>query len=99
MLCRGQEAGYSAILGGLVWVLPTLYFAYRVLFADIRKSVKSLVWSFYRAEITKLAFSAMLFVITVKLISVNTLTVLLAFLVAQISFWVASLFYLWLAVR
>jgi len=93
---NGTQAGYSALLGGATWILPNLYFTHKVF---IIRPAKELIAAFYRAEVIKLLLSGLLFVLVIKYLPVTALLVLLAYLLAQIVFWLTILFYLGLKVR
>lgn len=96
LVFKGVDAGYSTLLGGLVWVIPNFYFAQRIFVA---KPAKQLIGILYRAEVTKLLLSAVLFVIVIKFLAMTVLFVLITYLMAQLLFWLTILFYLGLNVR
>lgn len=96
---KGISAGCSAILGGIVWAIPNLYFAYKVFANSTEKSAKQLMWTFFQAEIFKLVLSAVLFVIVIKFFPVTALIVLLSYILAQLMFWIVTLVYLSLKSR
>lgn len=98
-LVKGLNAGYSALLGCGIWALPNLYFAKKVLTDNIAQSAKQLAQLFYRAEITKLLLSGVLFVLVIKFLPINTLAVLGAYLVAQLTFMISIWLYLGLQTR
>ncbi len=99
LLVKGLNAGYSALLGGGIWALPNLYFAHKVLTDSIAQPAKDLVRIFYRAEVTKLLLSSVLFIVVVKFLPVTALAVLSAYLVAQIAFWLTLMIYLGLQTK
>lgn len=99
LLLKGLNAGYSALLGVGIWALPNLYFAQKVLTDKIEQSAKCLARLFYRAEVTKLLLSAVLFIAALKFLPVTTIAVLSAYLVAQITFWLTLMIYLGLQTK
>jgi len=80
-------SAYSVLLGGAAWSLPGFYFVWN-LFSKTG-TAKIILYRFYRAEIGKLLFSAVLFILIAKFLTVNIGAVLLGFGVAQLSFWLA----------
>lgn len=82
-------AGYSALLGGVVWLLPNLYFAHQV-FSRIG-TAKQILWLFYRAEIIKLLLSAILFIVVCKFARIEIVPLLIGYMAAQMMFWLAPL--------
>lgn len=86
-ILSGMKAGYSTLLGGATWLLPSFYFAHQV-FSKIG-TAKTILWMFYRAEITKLLLSAVLFILICRFFSVNMLIFLLGYMAAQCMFWLA----------
>lgn len=92
----GTNAGYSVLLGGGVWVLPSLYFTYRVFSWQPEKSAQNLAGLFYRAELTKLLLCAVFFVLVIKFLPSEPMIFLMAFIVAQLGFWLTVLVYIWI---
>lgn len=87
MIFSGGIAGASVLLGGVVWLLPNIYFVYQV-FSKI-KPAQAIVRTFYRAELIKLVLSAGLFIAVIKYVPVNFLAFLAGFGLAQLGFWLA----------
>lgn len=85
---KGITESYSVLLGGLVWLVPNFYFVYR---AFRMVPAKELIAGFYRAEVMKLILSAALFVAIIKILTVSSLLVLIAYLIAQFIFWIVLL--------
>jgi F0F1-type ATP synthase assembly protein I len=87
-ILRSWWLGSSLILGVLLWVLPSCYFANK-LFRYIGKvSSASLLRIFYKAEIIKLLLSGFFFVMIIKLLSVNIPALVIGYFEAQLIFWV-----------
>ncbi len=89
-LLQGIQSGISALLGGLAYWLPTLIFVWRVFARTTARAAKQFLVSFVAGETLKLLLSAVLFVLIVKNLPVNVLSVLAGFVGAVISFWIAS---------
>lgn len=60
-LMGGESAALSALLGGLVCLLPNAYFAWRVFRFQGARFARDIVKSFYRAEAGKFGLTAALF--------------------------------------
>lgn len=60
-LWKDVVAGYSALLGGLIALLPNLYFTYKAFRYFGARSVKAIVQSFWSGEMGKLFLTAALF--------------------------------------
>ena len=58
---QGPVAGYSALLGGMIALLPNLYFAYKAFRYFGARSVKAIGQSFWSGEMGKLFLTAALF--------------------------------------
>lgn len=89
LIFRGVESGYSVLLGGAIWLLPSFYVAYR-LFAKV-KPAQQIIRTLYRAEVVKLLVSALLFVMMCKFLIVNVLALLIGYMIAQLAFWLTPL--------
>jgi ATP synthase protein I len=57
----GPGAALAAAYGGLVAIVPTLYFALRVYARRRSNEPRDIVGSFYRGEIGKMALTALMF--------------------------------------
>lgn len=62
----GQVAAKSALFGGLIAVVPNMYFAWRAFAYNQTRSAARVVGSFYQAELGKLALTALLFAVAFK---------------------------------
>jgi F0F1-type ATP synthase assembly protein I len=86
-LFQGGQVLRSLVLGTVLWLLPNSYFAVKVLTHLGQVSGKSLLTTFYRAELIKLLFSGIFFIMIIRLLSVNVPVLLLAYLTSQLIFW------------
>ncbi len=87
-LAKGLIAFYSALVGGLVFIIPNGYFAYKVFAYSGAQAARKIVQSFYKGEAVKLILTAVLF--TVVFIYVKPLDVLamfLAYFILLVSNW------------
>lgn len=94
LLLQGVQSGFSVLLGGLAYWLPTLLFVWRVFARATVRAAKQFLVLFVAGEGIKLLLSAVLFVLVVKYLPVNLLSVLMGFIGAVVSFWIASMFLL-----
>lgn len=58
---ESRLAGYSAVLGGLIYVIPNAYFAHRVFRFQGARNMRLMVSDLFRAESVKLALTAVFF--------------------------------------
>lgn len=84
---QGGQVIKSLMLGIVLWLLPNVYFAIKILNRLGQISGKGLLNIFYRAELIKLLFSGIFFIMVIKFLSVNIPILLLAYLVSQLVFW------------
>jgi ATP synthase protein I len=84
------KAGYSALLGGLAGVIPSLYFV-KKLFSSKERSMKKIMLDFYLGEFTKLFLSAILLVLIFKYIPVKLVPLITGFIGAYMAIWLAPL--------
>jgi F0F1-type ATP synthase assembly protein I len=84
------QAGFSALLGGIAWSLPSFYFTKRVFRAIANASPQGKLTSFYLAEIYKYLCSAVLIILMVKLLSIVAIPFISGYIVALFSYWVIS---------
>lgn len=88
LLIGGWKNALSPMLGGLVALLPNLYFAYKVYLAkDL--GAQSIVNAFYTGETVKLILTVALFVIVLQIPSVDFLTLLVGYIAVLSVFWFA----------
>ena len=87
----GWSAAYSALVGAFIGVIPNYFFARRLLRprknADPEKSLREM----YVGEFIKIAFTGALFVIAIKLLTIEFLIVVASFLAVALTNWIALL--------
>ncbi len=87
------RAAYSIGLGGVVWILPQIGFAY-LLFSEQRaRFSKAILTRVYRAEAFKLFFSAVLFAGVFCFGHVLPMMFFIGYMLAQAVSWFAPLFF------
>jgi ATP synthase protein I len=63
----GHQAAFAALFGGVVAIVPTLYFAAKIYLRAGGATAAEVLGAFYRAEVGKLILTALLFVIGAKM--------------------------------
>ena len=90
-LVKGPVSAGSALLGGLVFILPNAYFTSRAFRFQGARSAKKIVHSIYKAEVIKLASTAFLFVLVFYFIKpLDPFGLFAAFIGTQAVSWVAA---------
>lgn len=75
----GELAAKSALLGGLVAIVPNAYFAWRAMRYNQTRSAAAVLGSMYAGELGKIALSAVMFALVFKF--VETLAIKTFFIV------------------
>jgi F0F1-type ATP synthase assembly protein I len=86
-VCQDERVIRSLVLGIALWLLPNCYFVMKIMCRLGQMSGKDLLNIFYRAELIKLLFGGIFFIVMIKLLSVNIPILLLAYLASQLLFW------------
>ncbi|MEN9450741.1 MAG: hypothetical protein RJA83_1359 [Pseudomonadota bacterium] len=84
---QDEPAIKSLALGVALWLLPNCYFVIKIMRRLGQVSGRDLLNIFYRAELIKLFFSGIFFIMVIKVLSVNVPILLLAYLASQLVFW------------
>lgn len=79
-------AGYSILLGVLVWLIPNILFAYRIFSNVSVRAANKIVRTFYLFEALKLALTVIFFIAAIKIFTVNLGFVLLGYMLAWLLF-------------
>jgi ATP synthase protein I len=82
---------FSLFLGGMVCVLPNLYFAYKLFLQTGAQDIRLIVKAFYFGEIVKFLLTILFFYIAFKYLNVSKLPFFIGFFIAQFSFGVGAL--------
>lgn len=92
-LLFGWVASYSALLGGLICLVPNSYFAYRTFRFRGARAAKHIIRSFYQGEAVKLGLTAVMFACVFAGIKpLAPLALFVGYLAVQVAGWVAPLF-------
>lgn len=89
LLIQGTTSSYSVLFGGLAYVLPNLIFVWRVFKYASPSQMNQFMAAFFIGEMLKLVLAAILFLMIVKTLPVSLLSVLVGFIGAIVSFWLA----------
>ena len=85
----GARAAYSALIGGGVSTLVTLYFASQVFSVRIGAPAAKIARAFYLGEVVKLLLTVVLLSIALLWLDVSPLPLLLAYMAALMAYWLA----------
>ncbi len=88
---RGLMSGFAVLAGGVAYGLPTFLFAWLIFRFVGAQQVAQFMTAFFLGEMIKLILAAMLFIVIVKYLPVSLLSVLIGFIGAIVSFWVACM--------
>jgi ATP synthase protein I len=83
----GRPQAVAAVYGGLVAVVPTIYFALRVFARRTTQDPKQAVTALYVGEIGKLVLTALLFWIGVVLFAKQFLALMVTYAACLLAYW------------
>lgn len=85
----GWQAGFSALMGAIICVLPNLIFA-RIAFSQAgARAARQVVYGFYKGEAAKLGLTILLFVIVLKWAPIHVGALFAAYGVGIVAQWLA----------
>ena len=84
-------AAYSALLGGLVYIIPAWCFAAKLFQHGGARAANKIVRAFYVGEALKLMLTAVLFALVLIFIRISALAFFSAYIIMQLAFWLAPL--------
>ena len=92
LLCfiHGLKVACSVLLGCVVVVLPSYWFAYRLFVSWRLASAKQILLRFYLGELFKMIFSGFLAIFFVKCMAVNAIALIVGMLVAYVTYMVMA---------
>lgn len=88
-----MACAYSMMLGGLVSVLPNLYFARAVFRYQGARAAKKIVNTVYKGEAFKLILSMALFTLVFVVFKVDPVPFFISYIAAQMVFWFSPLIF------
>ena len=86
-----EQAAASALLGGVVGIIPNAYFALQLFKHQGARSAKRIVNSFYKGEAKKIALAIVLFTLVFLWVPIVPLAFFAAYLVVLMTHWFAPL--------
>ena len=89
----GSKQAYSALLGGMICIIPSCLFAANAFKHRGARAAKKIVMRFYLGEALKLGLTFILFTLVFIFIPINALAFFATFITAQLLHWL-SLFVL-----
>lgn len=89
-LIEGWQAMLSPLMGGLVAIIPNLYFAYKIYLARAQEP-QGIVRAFYTGETIKLLLTGALFALVIQIPGISFLALLASFAAVLSVFWFALL--------
>jgi ATP synthase protein I len=93
-LCySGDKAALSALLGGIVAILPNVFFARKLFQYRGARAAKQIVNNFYKGEALKIILSIILFVLVFRYTNVMPLVFFIVYITVQMMFWFAPLIF------
>ena len=89
---KSPVAAYSALVGGLIFLLPNVYFALKAFRYTGARAAKQIMDSFYKGEAGKLILCAILFTMVFKWIpSLDIAALFLSFAIMLVTNWLTPL--------
>ena len=83
------QAAYSALVGGGISIVATLYFASKVFAVRIGAPAAKIARAFYVGEVVKMLLTVVLLSIALLWFDVSPLPLLLAYMAALMAYWLA----------
>ncbi len=88
----GRQGALSALIASVCSVLPNLFFARQLFYYRGAQAAGKIVKGFYRGEAIKLFSTVLLMGVSFAFMPIDPLPFFIAFIVLQMSIWVAPLF-------
>ncbi len=92
LVIADARAAGSALLGGLINVIATLFFAYRVFSAGPGSTAREIARAFYLGEAVKLLLTGLLFTAVFIWVEVAWLPLFIAYAATMLAFWLVMPF-------
>ncbi|KTD79694.1 ATP synthase protein I [Legionella worsleiensis] len=84
-----MKAAGSALLGGLVCIIPNAYFASKIFKYEGARAAKQIVNSFYKGEAVKIILSMFLFTAVFVFFKVSPLAFFISYILVLMTHWFA----------
>lgn len=92
-LLFGKREGISALLGGLVAIIPSILFAKKMFRYQGARAARQIVKSFYIGEALKILSTAILFTLVFVLYKIAPLAFFFTYIVVLMNYWFAPLIF------
>lgn len=89
----GIQGFLSALIAGVIAILPNAYFAKKLFKYYGAKAAKKIVNSFYKGEAAKIILSTVLFALAFSMIAINPIVFFMTYIMVQIVFWFAPVIF------
>lgn len=86
----GRQAAWSALLGGLVCIVPTLWFGVRLFKHFGARAAKQIAMALYTGEALKLLLTVILFVVVFKWLHISAMAFFVSYIIMQCTVWLAA---------
>ncbi|MFA5959644.1 MAG: ATP synthase subunit I [Tatlockia sp.] len=93
LLAFGIQAAFSALLGGMVAIIPIALFARKLFYYQGARAARQIVKSFYIGEALKMLLSMTLFILVFTLLRINPLAFFITYIVVLMCYWFAPLIF------
>jgi ATP synthase protein I len=93
LLLLGKREGISAMLGGMVAILPSVLFAKKMFRYQGARAARQIVKNFYIGEALKILSTAILFTLVFVLYKIAPLAFFFTYIVVLMNYWFAPLIF------
>lgn len=93
-LFKGLAVGCSLMLGGVVSIVPNLYFTHMLFRENRASAAKKIVKTFYHSEFIKLLMVVALFFLLMKWLPLSIIPFVVGFFIAQMGIWLAPILFM-----
>ena len=93
LMLSGTRAALSAVLGGVVSIVPNVLFAQILFRHQGARAARKIVNSFYKGEALKLLLTISMFGLVFKYFIITPPVFFLAYIIAQMAFWLAPIIF------
>ncbi len=92
LLTAGQVAAYSALLGGLIYLVPNLYQVKQVFSTSDSNNIRQILRDLYKSEIWKMALTIVLFGVVFSTVKpIEPFSIFGVFILMQLVAWITPL--------
>ena len=87
----GLKAGFSVLIGGLAWLVPSIFFTWRLTQNMSPRMAKHFIMRFYSAEFLKLILTILFALLAIKFLPISFGSFMIGMVAALMSIWLAPL--------